>query len=239
MGARADIRVVEGSSERMSLPDGCVDIALTDPPYHDDVQYSELSLPLRAWAKHHLDRLAAEALVNDAAEHNNGRHEYRDLLTRIFGETRRTLREDGHLVFSYANREPDAWIALFEALDAAGMRARGYAILHSENETDLAKRGVAACTLDLLMDLVRADTVAAGSFEPWSPTGRALEIERSSQRGNTTEREFLTVVGEQFLEVGQLAGDWQNELRRALRNSEFLRKPHDAARRFRPGAPVE
>ena len=120
-------------------------------------------------------------------------------------------------MFSYANREPDAWIALFEALDAAGLRARGYAILHSENETDLAKRGVAACTLDLLMDLVRADTVDAGSFDPWSP----------ARQPTTPEREFLTVVGSQFLKVGELCGDWQQQLRAALRDSTFLSKRRD------------
>jgi adenine-specific DNA methylase len=38
-----DVRVVEGSSEQMVLPSDSVHLVLTDPPYHDDVQYAELS----------------------------------------------------------------------------------------------------------------------------------------------------------------------------------------------------
>jgi hypothetical protein len=38
---------VEGSSERLNLPLRSADRALTDPPYHDEVQYNELSMPLR------------------------------------------------------------------------------------------------------------------------------------------------------------------------------------------------
>lgn len=65
MGAH-DVRVVEGSSEKIVLPDDSADIVLTDPPYHDDVQYGELSLPLRAWAQLSTDDLVGEASVNPA-----------------------------------------------------------------------------------------------------------------------------------------------------------------------------
>ena len=43
-----DVRVVLGSSDRLVLRSGVVHLVVTDPPYHDDVQYSELSLPFRA-----------------------------------------------------------------------------------------------------------------------------------------------------------------------------------------------
>ena len=45
----------------MSLPSRSADLVLTDPPYHDDVQYDELSLPLRAWS-----RLSTKKLINEA-----------------------------------------------------------------------------------------------------------------------------------------------------------------------------
>src|SRR4030095_8100356 len=37
VGQRVDVRIVEGSAERMVLPADLVDVILTDPPYHDDV----------------------------------------------------------------------------------------------------------------------------------------------------------------------------------------------------------
>jgi putative DNA methylase len=209
MDPSIDLRVVEGSSEQMTLPDGSVDLVLTDPPYHDDVQYSELSLPLRAWANLHTDHLEAEALVNQALEHNNTNDSYRQLLERIFSEARRTLKDDGHLVFSYANRQPEAWTALFLALEGAGLRATGFTVLHSENEMDVAKRGIRACTLDLLMDLV---PISDRRLEPWSPKGFP----------KTAEGSFLRLVGDQFLEVGRLSDGWSARFMSALRDSEFL-----------------
>lgn len=207
--ADIDVRVVEGSSERMLLPDASVDLVLTDPPYHDDVQYSELSLPLRSWAQQSTDRLDAEALVNKAVEHNEGDDDYRDILQRIFAEARRTMKPRGHLVFSYANREPEAWMALLTALESAGLRAAGYTVMHSENETDMAKRDIRACTLDLLMDLVRDDAIVP---RPWSP--RELPP--------TPEGEFLKLVGTQFLAVGSLRSGWDIKFAERLRKTEFL-----------------
>lgn len=210
MPRNVDVRVAEGSSERNVLPSRCVDLVLTDPPYHDDVQYSELSLPLRAWADLHMDELPSEAVVNESTGKNSQDGEYRDLLTRIFTEAARTLKGDGHLIFSYANRAPEAWVELFSALQAAGLRAAGFTIVHSENETDQAKRNVRACALDLIMDLLPAGTEPV---DQWSP----------QTWGTTPEETFLKIVGRQFLQIGTLGGDWADTFTASLRKSRFLR----------------
>lgn len=212
-----DVRVVEGSSERILLPNGLVDLALTDPPYHDDVQYAELSLPLRAWAMLASDSLVGEAVVNQATGQLKDEGAYEDLLARIFAETRRTLRSDGHLIFSYANRSPKAWGALFSALQRAGLRAVGCEIIHSENETDHAKRGVRACTLDLILDLTHSDTPVIATHAP--------------QANDTSDEvDFLRMVAEYFLRVGALDEGWREEMSQRLELSAFL----DAGPRTRP-----
>ena len=43
------VRIVQGSSERMTLTSGEVDLVLTDPPYHDDVNYSDLAQLFLSW----------------------------------------------------------------------------------------------------------------------------------------------------------------------------------------------
>jgi putative DNA methylase len=206
-----DVRVVEGSSERMLLPDGTVDLVLTDPPYHDDVQYDELSLPLRAWAELSVEHLEASASVNRALEHNISDDEYEALLKRIFSEARRTLLPEGHLIFSYANRVPEAWVALFSALDRSGLRACGFSIVHSEKESDLAKRGVRACTLDLILDLV--PNSEGLEMEQWEPLSYPM----------TDEGSFLRIVGETFLEVGALSDNWASNLTKRLCETTFFK----------------
>jgi adenine-specific DNA methylase len=221
LGATVDVRVVEGSSERMLVPGGSVDLVLTDPPYHDDVQYDELSLPLRAWAGQSLEQLAGEAVVNASTGTNAQLNEYRSLLTRIFRETRRALKPDGHLIFSYANRVPAAWSAVLDALQDAGFQALGYAVLHSENEMDVAKRGVRACTMDLLMDLVPS---GCGVLETWVPHGVP----------STPEGYFLQVVASTFMKVGKLARSDLSDFEEQLAASVFLA---ETTRSSRPGRP--
>jgi hypothetical protein len=184
-------------------------LALTDPPYHDDVQYGELSLPLRVWAGLSTGRLEREALVNNATGHNSEGDSYETLLTTIFVETRRVLRPDGHLIFSYANREPAAWVAVLTALNNAGFRACGYAVLHSENETDVAKRNVRACALDFLMDIVPAGPHPIVVHEP-------------SALPETDEGDYLRVVARAFLRVGTMTQEELDELQTELALTRFI-----------------
>jgi len=193
-------RVSCGSSESLAVSSSVADLVLTDPPYHDDVEYGELSLPLRAWAG-----LAQQALDGEAI--GGAGRDYRGIMTRIFSECRRVLKPGGHLIFSFANRDPEAWVVLFEALQEAGFWACACAAIHSENERDGTKRGVRACTLDLLLDL--------SPERPKEPCWVQIP-------GADAEADFLGRVAHGFSQVGQLHGDWAAALRGALRSSAFL-----------------
>lgn len=205
---RPDVMVVVGSSQRQLLPTGSVDLVLTDPPYHDDVQYGELSQPLQAWAGLSPADAGGDAVVNRATGQLVAAGSYTALLASIFRESARLLRDDGHLIFSYANRDPRAWAQLLEALQSAGLRAAGCTIVHSENETDQAKRNVRACTLDLLLDLVPVSGIPVTKYRP--------------NVGDAAEEQFLGIIVEYVLAVGDLAGGWQEEFLEAVSSAEFL-----------------
>ena len=207
--AGPDVLVVTGSSQRQLLPNASVDLVLTDPPYHDDVQYGELSQPLRAWAGLPLEDVAGDAVVNRATGQLTDTGSYGTLLASIFRESARLLRSDGHLIFSYANRDPNAWAELLDALQRAGLRTAGCAVVHSENETDHAKRGVRACTLDLLLDLVTLSTKDVEQHRPPHVAG--------------DEGEFLGVVATYALQVGSLRGDWRATFLEAAFETAFVR----------------
>lgn len=205
-----DVAVVSGSSERLLLPDGCVDIVLTDPPYHDDVQYHELSLPLRAWAKLTRRRLGGEAVAIPHSAALSSHRAYRGVLERIFKELHRVLKPDGRLLFSYANREPVAWVNLFAALRVAGFRPLGFSIVHSENEGDHAKRNGRACNLDLILELVRREAPVADIWRPAAVFG-------------TEEERYLLAVGDAFLRSMDIVENWQVPLLKQLRAHAFLK----------------
>lgn len=152
-GTAGALTVNCGDSAQMSgAQDEAFDLVITDPPYHDDVHYGELSLLFRAWAGLPMDDLEGEASTNKARGVNSSPAEYSASLVRIFQECRRVLHADGRLIFSYANRNLEAWRALFEALESAGFWPVACISVHSENETDFKKRDVGSCVEDLLME---------------------------------------------------------------------------------------
>ena len=198
--AKAEI-VCQDSSE-LDVPDGSFDLVLTDPPYHDDVHYGELSLPFRAWAGLPMADLKGEAAKNSVTGLNPDRASYALSLERIFAASRRALRDDGRLVFSYANHDPEAWVALFTALQSANFSALACISVHSENETDFKKRDVKSCTEDLLLEL--------------SPV---VSDEDGLVLGDVSQTPFMQDVALLFTRVGRLPEGWQLDAIDALRDA--------------------
>jgi putative DNA methylase len=211
IGASIDAQVVAGSSQRLCVPAGTIDAVVTDPPYHDDVHYGELSDLFRAWAGESTGALDGDAIVRRLNGNGDDTDAYQSLLTNVFDEIRRALRPGGHLILSYANRHPRAWIALFNALQAAGYRAVGYTVVHSENEADHAKSGRRACALDVLIDLV---PTPEGVIEPHQP--------RATPTGE--EWEICGLVGSFALGIGRLAPDWADAFVKEFSGAAFIRQ---------------
>ncbi|MGH9228001.1 MAG: hypothetical protein ACRD07_04570 [Acidimicrobiales bacterium] len=202
------LTVVTGSSCRIPVPDRSVDLVLTDPPYHDDVQYADLASLFRAWDGQPVGRLDGDV----TAVRHGGPDEllrFEEALTAVFTECRRVITEDGHLVLSFANRDPQAWGALLAAVQRAGWNAAGFDTVHAENETDHAKAGRRACALDVLLDLVPVEVSSDGRYRP----------ERVPR---TVEEHYCFAVGEYILQVGRLDGDWRAEMVDRLRKEDFL-----------------
>jgi adenine-specific DNA methylase len=202
----ADVTVVMGSSDRVPVDDETFDLILTDPPYHDDVQYGELSEIFRCW----LDGPGAQRkTTGDVSVGRRGcsTGDYRERLRRLFVESRRTLRSDGRMIISFANRDPDAWIALIGALHDAGFSAAGYTWVHSENESDHSKRTVRAATLDMLVDLVPGpvDTHYAPAATP-----------------GTDQERFLATAGKWVGLIGQLPDGWEEQVTADLASEPYV-----------------
>jgi putative DNA methylase len=153
--SKADAVLVCGDSARMLLPDREIDLVLTDPPYFDDIHYDDLSRLLRLWAGLPSETLTEDAVPASPLPIRERRSHYRRVLADVFREANRALALEGHLVLTFSNRDPKAWVDLFEALQKAGFQAAGCAAIHSENETDLSKRGRRACRFDLVASAFR------------------------------------------------------------------------------------
>ncbi len=144
--ARSAIRT-QSSADLQELPTASVDLILTDPPYLDNVNYSELSDFYLAWhqslgvADPPYDEPGRSAPLREnlAVSDRSGTaiETYRSELSAIFQECRRVLRPNGVCVFTYHHVSPKAWIALAHALYGSGLRCTAVLPMRGEGQGGL------------------------------------------------------------------------------------------------------
>lgn len=153
----------QSSAARLPLADQSVDAVVTDPPYYDSVQYSDLSAFFRVWLRQMLPD-AADWLYDESGaaidpEQNGRDTRYATLMTQIFSECRRVLRpENGRLVFTFHHWRPAAWAALTEALYKADFILLNRYVVHAEHPLSVHVANRRALTHDVILVLTPCGT---------------------------------------------------------------------------------
>jgi putative DNA methylase len=111
-----------GSSASTNLPDASVDLVVTDPPFFDNVHYSELADFFFAWQQLGPSPFTGKRSTTRHAEEvqDTGAEQFAAKLRAVFAECRRVQREDGLLVFTYHHSRMDGWTSLADAVVGAG-----------------------------------------------------------------------------------------------------------------------
>jgi putative DNA methylase len=155
----------QGSSAALDLPDGCVDFIVSDPPYFDSVQYSDLAAYFRVWLRQLLPEAAdwayrpGEAAVEPAT--NGDGAEYTAVLSQIFAECARVLKKDnGRFIFTYHHWNPKGWAAITLALKRAGFGLVNRYVVHAENLASRHIVGQKALVHDVILVCAPAEQVA-------------------------------------------------------------------------------
>ena len=170
------------------IPDGSVTAVVVDPPYADNVQYSELADFFYVWLKrtqgdHHPDWFSGylsdhdeEAVVNlnrhraaaaggargSAKDARADAHRfYQAIMAASFREARRVLRDDGALTVMFTHKQQSAWESLFASLIEAGFTITATWPIKTESEHSLhqARKNAAQSTVILV---ARKRTAGAG-----------------------------------------------------------------------------
>lgn len=113
------------SAEELShIADGALDLVVTDPPYFDNIAYSELSDFFLPW--HQSLGLTDQVQLGFPPARLDARRNddiammtFQHRLTRCFEEIARTLKRDGLVIFTYQHKTPEGWEALGKALAQA------------------------------------------------------------------------------------------------------------------------
>ena len=124
-----------GSASQTAFEKNTFDAIITDPPYYDNVPYSDLSDFFYVWLKrsigflypeHFSSELAPKKLeaIMDAGRHHRdkeaARRFYEEIMAKAFVEAGRILKPSAPMVIVYAHKTTLGWSTLVDALRTAG-----------------------------------------------------------------------------------------------------------------------
>lgn len=203
------------------LADHSLDAIVVDPPYSDNVQYSELADFFYVWLKRSqghrrpewfsslLCENAEEAVKNDARFRTgtkkakdaaaDAQAHYQTLMTKVFTEAHRVLRQDGVLTVMFTHKKQEAWEALFASLIEAGFTITATWPVMTEGAHSLhqAKKNAAQSTV-ILVARLRPERAGTGYFDA------AMQARIRSVAEAAAER----LSGEGLNPVDQLVGSF-------------------------------
>jgi len=150
----------QSSAHLTHIPDSSIDAVITDPPYLDNVMYSELSDFFYVWLrlalkdaypqfKRQLVNPEDEAIKN--VEQGKGTLFYQATLTSVFQECERVLKDEGLLVFTYHHGSAEAWDTLAQSLKDAGFTIVRLWPVHAEMDVGVPILGKQSVKFDTIL----------------------------------------------------------------------------------------
>lgn len=127
--------VFRGSATLLPWSDNSFDAVITDPPYYDNVSYSNLSDFFYIWLKRSIGDVYPEHFATEATpkkkeviaafyRHDGNkaksRQAYETMMAQSLAEASRVLKVGGQMVVVYAHKTTLGWATLVEALRHAG-----------------------------------------------------------------------------------------------------------------------
>lgn len=114
-----NVAISTGSSERVPLPSDSVDYVFVDPPFGENIYYSDLNYLIERWHGV-LTADENEAIVDRSKREPRSLPEYQSLMARCFSEFRRVLKPGRWMTVEFSNSSNEVWLAIQEALSQAG-----------------------------------------------------------------------------------------------------------------------
>lgn len=107
----------QSTTSLTNVPDNCVDYIFTDPPFGDNIRYSEVNFLWEAWLGVFTQQ-GPEAIISPGQA--KGVAEYQRLMQRSFSEMHRVLKPDRWITVAFHNSDRRVWNAIQQALQRAG-----------------------------------------------------------------------------------------------------------------------
>ncbi|WP_415844253.1 DNA methyltransferase [Stutzerimonas zhaodongensis] len=106
-----------GTAAKVPLPDASIDYVFTDPPFGENIYYSDLNFLVESW--HHVTTDSQPEAIVDRFK-KKGLPEYQHLMQRCFSEYYRVLKPGRWMTVVFSNSKAAVWNAIQVALQQAG-----------------------------------------------------------------------------------------------------------------------
>ncbi|MER6011620.1 DNA methyltransferase [Streptomyces bluensis] len=139
--------VSAGTSASFDLPDASVDLVITDPPFMDNVHYSELADFFHSWLRsirpyegYPVDRLTTR---HPEEVQSADPKEFGMAIEAVWKECARLLKPHGLLAFTFHQARISGWTELVRALESAGLVITAIQPVKAEMSTSTIKSAAA------------------------------------------------------------------------------------------------
>jgi DNA modification methylase len=163
--------LIHGDSRSLPIEDHSVDLIVTDPPYYDSVQYSDLAAFFRVWLAcllpGEVNWTYDETRSAVATRATDDGSSFMTVLAGIFSECARVLKHDtGRMVFTFHHWDPNAWAELTIALRGAGFGLMNAYVVFSEHPISVHINNLNSIKHDSILVFALN---GHKSTVPWSP----------------------------------------------------------------------
>ena len=137
-----DVSVINGDSRQLTDDLPSVNVVITDPPYHDSIEYEELTNFFKAWweqyfAEDYQDISWDEISESQATPTKEDPQQFSRILGEIFEEAYKKSEENAIMIFTFHDTNDTGWMELAEAIDNSGWLIKDFISIESEYKANI------------------------------------------------------------------------------------------------------
>lgn len=143
-----EVIVSNNSTTNILAPENSIDYIFTDPPFGDNLNYSELSFIWESWLQIRTNN-KDEAIINKAQ--GKSIVEYQELMSKCFKEYYRILKPNRWITIEFHNSKNAVWNSIQESLNRAGFIVADVRILDKKQGSFKQVTSTSAVKQDLVI----------------------------------------------------------------------------------------
>lgn len=192
-----------GDSANTDIAAASVDAVITDPPFFDNVHYSELADFFYVWQQH----IQANGPLADGNTTRSPREVqarqpevFTERLGAVWKECHRVLKPEGLLIFTYHHSRAEGWRCLLESLIAAGfLVVRTHPIKAEMSGATPKHQAHEPIDLDIIIVCRKRDTAGRSESGPHDVLDEAVhraedQVRRLREAGRAVSRNDVRII---------------------------------------------